>query len=301
MEPPLDSETVEKFHRDGFVAMERLASTEEAERMRAILLHLHENRAGFNEGAQFDAAGPDTADNRPRSPQILSPSNYAKELLTTNYHNTATAIAKQILGEEARFQLDIAFFKPAQIGSDTPWHQDEAFSNPELEHDQITIWLAITPTSRNNSCMSFIPGSHKLPVLEHRTKDGDPRNHGLECIGTFDTSTAVECPLPVGGATIHSHRTLHYAGPNPSSDYRIGYALLFDTLYRLRDKPLVFGWQQQTQLTDRQLRQRAWRRHGGIIVELWRGRQRVCNHLAAKLPRMFHKRRQNAKLDLAAG
>jgi hypothetical protein len=69
MEPPLDSETVEKFHRDGFIAMERLASREEAERMRAILLRLHENRAGFNEGAQFDAAGPDAADNRPRSPK----------------------------------------------------------------------------------------------------------------------------------------------------------------------------------------------------------------------------------------
>ena len=298
MDPPLDSDTVETFHRDGFIAMEQLVSEDEAERMRAILLRLHANRVGFNEGAQFDAAGPDTADNRPRFPQILNPSNYAKELLTTNYHNTATAIAKQILGLEARFQLDIAFFKPAQIGSDTPWHQDEAFSNPELEHDQMTIWVALTPNSRENSCMSFIPGSHKLPVLEHRAKGGDPRNHALECIGTFDTSTAVECPLPVGGATIHSHRTLHYAGPNLSSDDRIGYALVFDTPFRLREKPLVFGWQQQTQLTDRQLRKRAWRRHGGIIIELWRGRQLVRNHLAAKLPRMLYRWRGDSKQDL---
>ncbi|WP_428536348.1 phytanoyl-CoA dioxygenase family protein [Rhodopila sp.] len=297
MERPLDSETVDKFHGDGFVAMEQLVSPQEAERMRAVLLRLHETRVGFNEGAQFDAAGCDTADNRPRFPQILNPSNYAKELLTTSYRNTATAIAKQLLGQDARLQLDIAFFKPARIGSDTPWHQDEAFSNPDLEHDQITIWLALAPISRNNSCMSFIPGSHKLPVLEHRAKDGDPRNHALECIGTFDAATAVECPLQAGGATIHSHRTLHYAGPNPSSEYRIGYALVFDTPFRLRKKPLVFGWQQHQQLTDRQLRKRAWRRHGGIIVELWRGRQLARNHLAAKLPRIFHKLRGNTKQD----
>lgn len=300
MDPSLDRETVEKFRRDGFVAIALLVSQEEAEWMRAILQRLQENRVGFNEGAQFDAAGPDTAGARPRFPQILDPSNYAKELLTTKYFITATAVAKQILGEEASFQHDIAFFKPAQIGSDTPWHQDEAFSNPELEHDQITIWLALTPSNRSNSCMSFIPGSHLRPVLEHRPKDGNPRNHALECIGTFDTSTAVECPLQVGGATIHAHRTLHYAGPNPSSGDRIGYALLFDTPFRLREKALVFGWQQRTQLTDRDVRKRAWRWQGGIFIELWRGRQRVCNHLAAKLMRIS-KRRRNVNLDLASG
>jgi ectoine hydroxylase-related dioxygenase (phytanoyl-CoA dioxygenase family) len=282
----LDENAVAAFVRDGFVVVPQLVRPTELKRIRAILLRLHETNAGFKEGAQFDAVAPDGDMQARRFPQILSPHIYAPELCATEYFQNALQIAREILGPNARLKLDISFMKPPRIGSDTPWHQDDAFGNPAFDQKDITIWLAVTQATPSNSCMSFIPGSHLYPVLMHQPLGGDPRVHALECIGDFDSSLAVECPLQAGDCTIHSCRTLHYAGPNPSEDYRLAYALLFDTPPTLRAVPHDFPWSKQ-QHTDRAARHQRWRRHGGIIIDVWRKRYQLGPRAAMELRRML--------------
>jgi hypothetical protein len=58
--------------------------------------------------------------------------------------------------------------------------------------------------------MQFIPGSHRGPLVPHERKD--PRGHSLDAVG-IDTARAIACPLPLGGATVHLPRTLHFTGP----------------------------------------------------------------------------------------
>jgi hypothetical protein len=268
----LDSETFLAFRRRGFVVINELIPNDEVLFIKDTLLRLHDTNAGYAEGAQFDAiAG--GGGGGPRFPQILGPSNYAPGLTKTRYHQLGLQIARQMLGDKARFDSDISFFKPAKIGSDTPWHQDEAFGNPAFDGPGISIWLAVTDANATNSCMSFIPGSQEYPVLEHRPVGGNPKNHALECTGDFDVTTAVECPLTAGSCTVHTHRTLHYAGPNPSDRPRLGYALIFDVPPVLRAEPRDFPWRAQ-QSTDRAARQRTWQRRGGILLYLWRRRRR---------------------------
>ena len=190
--------------------------------------------------------------------------------LRRNISNRQRRSPDNYLGSKARFKLDIAFLKPPHVGSDTAWHQHEAFGNPEFDQEEITIWLALTPATSSNSCMSFISGSHLGPVLEHRPVGGDPHVHALECIGPFDALAAVESPLTVGSATIHTRRTLHYAGPNPSDDYRLAYALLFDTPPVLRAEPYILTW--QSEQTNRAARERAWKRKH-LMLYTWR---RIC-------------------------
>jgi hypothetical protein len=284
---PLGSEALDAFRRDGFITINRLIGPSEISLLSTILLNLHEENIGFKEGAQFDAALADADVKQRRFPQILNPHVFAKELMGTEFHKLGAAIAKQILGKNARFRSDISFLKPAKIGSDTPWHQDEAFDNPAFDHEQITIWLAVTPADATNSCMSFIPGSHQLPVLEHRPLGNNPRVHALECVGSFDPSLAIECPLLAGDATIHAHRTLHYAGPNHAGTFRLAYALLFDTPPTLRLSPVVYSWRSKQEQTDRAARERRWRRRGGIILHVWRQRRRIgFDRLIAELRRL---------------
>jgi ectoine hydroxylase-related dioxygenase (phytanoyl-CoA dioxygenase family) len=285
----LGAEELAGFRRDGFIAINELVSGVEITRIRDILFRLHQNNVGFNEGAQFDAAaaleGGDIKDRR--FPQILHPHTYARELTTTEFFRVGMSIAKQVLGDKARFKMDISFMKPPRIGSDTPWHQDEAFGNPAFDQQDITIWLAVTSATSANSCMSFIPGSNHFPVLEHQPMGGDPRMHALECIGAFDNSAAIECPLPAGGCTIHMSRTLHYAGPNASNDVRLAYALLFDTPPVLREIPRVFSWN-QTQHTERAERNKRWRRRGGAVIHVWRERHRLnVNQIIEVVRRIF--------------
>jgi ectoine hydroxylase-related dioxygenase (phytanoyl-CoA dioxygenase family) len=164
--------------------------------------------------------------------------------------------------------------KPARIGETTPWHQDEAFQDPAFTYNEVSFWLALQPTDETNSCMAYIPGSHRGEVLPHGFPGGDARVHALECQDGFDPADAVPCPLPAGGCVIHTQRALHGAGPNRSDRDRLAYVLVFDRLPVPATEPRSFPWRAQ-QRTARAQRELVWRRQGGLLVHLWRQRSRI--------------------------
>ena len=122
--------------------------------------------------------------------------------------------------------------------------------------------------------MAYIPGSHKGKVLPHSFPGGDARIHALECVGGFDPKDAVVCPLPAGGCVVHNQRTLHGAGPNISDSVRMAYVLIFDLVPTPVSVPRQFPWRAEHR-TARAERELAWRRHGGLLVHLWRQRTRM--------------------------
>jgi hypothetical protein len=174
-------------------------------------------RSGRESGDQFDLAGSDEEGKEAALPQILNPAKYAPELTEGKYLNTIREIAKQLFGPEAEAGIAHAIFKPAGMGAPTPWHQDEAYWDPSQQYQNASIWMPLQEATIENGCLWFVPGSHEWPVLEHRPIGGDVRVHGLEIVDLDVTKSAVACPLPAGGITIHRNRTAHYAGPNTSS------------------------------------------------------------------------------------
>jgi hypothetical protein len=271
---PVDETTVQAFRKDGFVAYDPMIPPDELEYIRSTLMKLHETGAGFAEGAQFDAISATDASGPARFPQILHPRNFAPGLLETSFYKAAQAAARQILGESTRFKADISLLKPARIGSETPWHQDEAFLDPAYDYNEVSFWLALQPTDLSNSCMSFIPGSHLGPVLPHGFPGDDPRVHALECKTGFDPKDAVPFLLPNGSCSLHTNRTLHYAGTNVSDKPRLAYVLLFNTTPVPVSAPRTFPWL-DLQTTARAQRELQWRRRGGLFVHLWRQRNRM--------------------------
>lgn len=270
----LSDGALDSFSANGFLSVDQIVPACEVAAIRRILEGLHEHRVGFAEGAQFDALAPEDKDEPSRFPQILHPRNFAPDLLKTRYYQVAQEMARQILGPRVRFKADISLLKPAFTGAATPWHQDEAFQDPSLEYAEVSFWLALQPVDRTNSCMEFLPGSHRWQVLEHGFPGGDPRIHALECIAPFDRSQAVPCVLPAGGCTIHTGRTLHYAGPNVSGAPRMAYVLIFDLAPRPASEARSFPWRAMHD-TARSRRERYWRRHGGLFIHLWRQRSRM--------------------------
>ena len=209
-----------------------------------------------------------------RFPQILHPRSFAPELIGSSFYQTARGIAEQLLGSEVRFKADISLMKPALIGGPTPWHQDEAFQDPAFDYHEISFWLALQPVDEANSCMAYVPGSHKGPVLPHGFPGGDARIHALECVSGFDPRDAVLCPVPTGGCVIHTQRTVHGAGPNLSDRDRMAYVLIFDRVPTPVRQARQFPWRIEHR-TARAQRELAWRRQGGLLVHLWRQRSRL--------------------------
>jgi len=200
--------------------------------LRPVYDRLFLARAGFTEGDFFDLVGPET-DDAFGAPQLLRLSAYAPELLHNPVFPAAWAIARQILGPHAKFDLDHGILKPAHGAAPVPWHQDEAFWDGRYEYDGISIWIPLQEVDEDSGCLHFVPASHRRRVLRHRPIGDDHRVHGLEVPGLAPPFTEV-CPLPVGGATIHHARTLHYSAPNASEIDRRAYVLVFSGKRRRR-------------------------------------------------------------------
>ena len=276
------------FREQGFLALDQLASPADVAYIREVIERLFQIKAGHKEGAHFNFAGPDDDPNAPSFPQIIAPYNYEDGLKKTALYAQAAAIARQILGPEVRFGGDHTLNKPALNGPATPWHQDESFRDPKYDYEEISIWVPLQPVGETNGCMQFIAGTHRAELLPHRSPNNDTKAHALECYEGFDPKDAISCPLPAGGCTLHTGRTLHATGPNRSPEPRLAYVLNFAIPPVPASRQRSFPWLEEKE-TARLERKRTWMRRGGMFVEAWRLIKRTepkdYGKLAARLVR----------------
>ena len=265
---PLIEAQEKSFRENGFLRLEALTTPEEIAEIRAALEPLFEKHAGEKEGAFADqVAG--AAAKVMSAPQILNPVNYVPKLHHTACFKNALAIARQILGPEARCFFDLSILKMPKIGAATPWHQDEAFRDPNFEYNELTVWVPLQEVTVENGCLQFVPGSHRIPVLQHRSANNDPTSQAIECTETIDESAAVACPLKIGGATLHHHRTLHRSAPNVSGVPRFTYIMTFGLTPVRVSEERAFPWLSQKE-TPIQEQKKRWMRRGGVVVTVWR-------------------------------
>ena len=184
------------------------------------------------------------------------------------------AISHQLLNGQARLLTELvptadevvdlgvhAILKPARIGSETPWHQDEAYWEPGKNYLGLSVWLPLQEATVENGCMQFIPGTHTWEVQPHHHVDDDPRIAALIVDdGIIDTNQAVACPLPAGGATFHTCRTFHYTAPNHSEQPRRAFVLTASMPMPEREVPRYFYWQQEKRTSAGKRREEAARR-----------------------------------------
>lgn len=244
----LTEEQIDFFWKNGFLAVEQISTPEEIEVMRAAYDKIFQQRAGRDEGNQFDLAGSDEEGKEAALPQILNPAKYAPELKDTQAEANARAISEQLfarVGDVANVGGGVAhaIFKPAHSGATTPWHQDEAYWGPEFEYNSLSVWMPLQAATLENGCMQFIPGTHQWDVKQHHSINHDPRIHGLEIEPEFiDESKAVACPLPPGGCTLHLSRTMHYTGPNKSDIPRRALIMSYGLPAQPRKVARSFPW-----------------------------------------------------------
>lgn len=235
----LTAEQVEAYHRDGYLRLETITTLDEVTALQEVYDRLFEPTTEISDKDRLELAG--DRDAPPALPQIVNPDHYAPELRETQAYVNAQHIAHQLLGDDVNDGGMHAIRKPPRDGAATPWHQDEAYWDPALAHTAISIWVPLQPATLDNGCMQFVPGSHDLEVAPHRLIN--PDSHGLVVESEDRVDNPVACPLPPGGATIHSSRTLHYAGPNTSDEPRRALIMAFAAPATPLDEPRSFPWQ----------------------------------------------------------
>jgi hypothetical protein len=265
----LTAEQVQFYADNGHLSVDGVTTPGEIIEMRAIIQKLFKDRIGEKEGAYGELIAGAEQPEEVNSPQILSVVNYAPRLHQTRCFQNALAIAKQLLGDEARFFLDLSIMKAARVGEATPWHQDAAFRDPRFEYNELAIWVPLQDVTAESGCLRFVSGSHKNPLLEHHSMNDDSSSQALECVGSFDTSAARTHPLSMGACTIHHPGTLHCSGPNLSDKPRYAYIMVFATIPKPAVEPKTFPWMEHRE-TPSQARKRQWMWRGGMVITAWR-------------------------------
>jgi ectoine hydroxylase-related dioxygenase (phytanoyl-CoA dioxygenase family) len=136
-------------------------------------------------------------------------------------------VVESILGPDILVWGSTFFIKEPHTESYVSWHQDLRYWGLDDENGLVSAWLALSPITRANGCMRFVPGSHKGEMVEHNdTFDGDNfLTRGQEAAVEIDEDAIDYVALEPGQASFHHGKLLHASGPNRSDERRIGFAI----------------------------------------------------------------------------
>ena len=111
----------------------------------------------------------------------------------------------------------------APLDGATPWHQDGAFFEPEVDGvDMVTVWFPLSDATIENGCLAVLPGSHREGFSVHCPQGTKVNPAGLDRISekTFDIDALVPLPMKRGGAIVFHRRLIHGSLPNKSEELR---------------------------------------------------------------------------------
>jgi hypothetical protein len=127
--------------------------------------------------------------------------------------------AAELLGEPVELFQVMALIKPARIGSEKPWHQDNAYFKFAPLEGVLGFWLALDDAGVDNGCMHVLPGWHRRGGFKH-VHDSDCRITPDRLAARGASAGGVPVELPAGGAMFFSGMLPHRTPPNHSDKPR---------------------------------------------------------------------------------
>jgi ectoine hydroxylase-related dioxygenase (phytanoyl-CoA dioxygenase family) len=107
------------------------------------------------------------------------------------------------------------------------WHQDSAYFGLD-PHEEVTAWVAFTPSTAENGALQVLPRSHLLSDLRHvETYAADNMLARGPELQIDSDAEAVTMELAPGEFSLHQERTAHGSQRNSTAARRIGFAFFY--------------------------------------------------------------------------
>lgn len=207
----LTPQQVDQYRSDGFATPVEVLTADEVRDMRGDLEHWEKQQ-----GHPLDF---------PEKSKSYLLYRWADVLV---HHPKVLDAVEDVIGPDILVYHSTMWIKEAHTPAYVRWHQDGAyfFLDP-LEH--VTAWVALSEASEVAGCMRVIPGTHRLPMLEHDDKP-DANNmikRGQGISERFDGERGVAMPLRAGELSLHHTSLVHCSPGNESGDRRMGLGISF--------------------------------------------------------------------------
>lgn len=137
---------------------------------------------------------------------------------------------KAILGPDVLVWNASFFIKDAHTEDYISWHQDLTYWGLTDSHE-VTAWVALSASTVESGCVKFVPGTHKLSIVEHNDTfhENNLLSRGQELAVDVNESDAVSVVLQPGEMSLHHGQVFHGSHKNQSSHRRIGLAIRYIT------------------------------------------------------------------------
>jgi len=134
-----------------------------------------------------------------------------------------------ILGTDVLAYNAAFFIKEPNSDNFVSWHQDLHYWGFN-KAEEVTAWVALSPSTAESGCMRFVPGSHEKDVEHVDTfSDQNMLTRGQELAVAVKEEDAVDVILKAGQMSLHHGHMFHSSGANRSDDRRIGLAIRYIT------------------------------------------------------------------------
>lgn len=135
---------------------------------------------------------------------------------------------KKILGPDLMVWSASLFDKAPHSQKIVSWHQDLTYWGLDSD-DEVTVWVALSPVTKESGCMYFVPGSHKKKAVEHvdTFADNNLLSRGQEIAVEVSEGEGVAVELKPGQASLHHGHLFHSSGPNQTGLRRTAPAIRY--------------------------------------------------------------------------
>lgn len=209
-----NTDTRDRFERDGFVILEDAFHPGEVDKLVAEAVRICRGELGDIDGAVAAEESETDDDVLRRFLCIHYPHKLSDLMLATMRHPAIVSALTRVIGENVKAMQSMLFIKsegkPGQA-----WHQDEMFI-PTRDRSLTAAWLALDDATTENGCLWVLPGSHRRGVLYPNREHDDPRyDCTVESYGfPYDEADAVPVELKAGSVLLFNGYLLHRSLPN---------------------------------------------------------------------------------------
>ena len=222
----LTPEQLEAYHRDGYIVVEDLVTSEEIEAIRNRLReYTHGGRPLGSIQRQIEprvTRGELKVDQPGDGIRKLKGLVEGDDLFRKlGLNENIAGIVEQVLGPDIKIYSNVLLLKPPDVGSQKGWHQDSPYF-PIRPMALCCCWFALDDATVENGCLAVLPGWHKKALPHVKVTD----DYVIE-EGYCDSSGGVLAPVKAGDGVFFHSLMPHYTAPNHSKKWRRAIALRY--------------------------------------------------------------------------
>jgi ectoine hydroxylase-related dioxygenase (phytanoyl-CoA dioxygenase family) len=232
-----------RFEEDGYVILHNVIEQsvlDEAKLDLNWLVNMHAGdliEAGVIDGPYMDEPFETRFYMLYRNCMDKAPNSFRSELhlpgLFGMFFNSAVVdLAESILGPEVRLYPNYTVRPkfPQHAATEVLWHQDAGYTatpgGTTVQSDELTaadlrmvnVWAPFVPVTPENGCMQFVPGTHKMGVVDHVTREFYLEIVESEIKPRLDQVVDVVCNP--GDVVLFSNLLFHRGQPNVTKTVR---------------------------------------------------------------------------------